>query len=93
MTFQAKVTSKGQVTLPAGLRTRLAIVEGDTIEFFFDHLGRACLRRRVKGTEALLAALEPRRSVGTYRADDEAIAAAVLAKGRRARRRGRTGRR
>lgn len=33
MGFEAKVTSKGQITLPARLREKLGILPGDRVEF------------------------------------------------------------
>ena len=43
--LQAKVTSKGQVTLPKQLRTKLAIRSGDRLEFALDKPDRISVRK------------------------------------------------
>lgn len=86
MTYQAKITSKGQITLPAELREHLRIGVGDTVEFYLDHLDRVCLRPRYAGVDELFNAVPPRAPDRRYPTDDDAIAAAVLAKDARSRR-------
>lgn len=83
MTFQARITSKGQITLPVELRSRLGLAEGDSVEFFFDHMGRVCMRARRAGVGALLSSLPSRRPV--YPSDDEAVAAGILGRDARSR--------
>jgi AbrB family looped-hinge helix DNA binding protein len=52
-TLQAKVTSKGQVTLPKQLRTKLAIRTGDRLEFEIDKAERISVRKkRAPGSSA-----------------------------------------
>jgi len=52
-TLQAKVTSKGQVTLPKQLRTKLAIRSGDRLEFEMDEPDRISVRKkRAPGSSA-----------------------------------------
>lgn len=34
--YEAKLTSKGQVTIPAEVRERLALKEGDRVDFYVD---------------------------------------------------------
>jgi AbrB family looped-hinge helix DNA binding protein len=52
-TFQAKVTSKGQVTLPKQLRTKLAIRSGDKLEFEMDKPDRISVhKKRAPGSSA-----------------------------------------
>ncbi len=48
MGYAAKITSKGQITLPAGLREELDLTPGDSIVFFTDLDGSArfAVRRR-----------------------------------------------
>ena len=41
---EAKVTSKGQVTIPAEVREALAIAEGDSVTFEVNEAGEAVLR-------------------------------------------------
>ena len=74
MQFEATITSKGQVTLPARLRERLNLKDGDKVEFYVDHEGRTMIRPRVRTTEEFLAALEPRQPDPTLASDDDAIA-------------------
>lgn len=51
--MQAKVTSKGQVTLPKRLRESLAIRAGDRLEFSLDHPHRFYVRKkRAPGSSA-----------------------------------------
>ncbi len=54
--MEAKVTSKGQVTLPAELRSRLGIEAGDRVVFFEQRDGSFALRVR-SGTLADLRGL------------------------------------
>jgi antitoxin PrlF len=53
MSMEAKVTSKGQVTLPIELRTRLAIEPGDRVVFVEQADGTFALKVR-RGTFANL---------------------------------------
>ncbi len=78
MSFHARVTSKGQITLPVELRTHLRLAEGDTVEFYFDHLGAVCLRPRRHGVKSFLDALPARQPDPAYETDDDAVAAAIL---------------
>ena len=50
--LNATVSSKGQITLPVALRTKLNLVEGSKIKFFYD--GKRTL-------------IEPERPVSAYR--------------------------
>jgi antitoxin PrlF len=53
---QAKVTSKGQVTIPIEVRNALGLHEGDTVRFEVDDSGRAVLEPvRKKGAFAKYA--------------------------------------
>ena len=52
-TLRAKVTSKGQLTLPKELRDSLAIKTGDQIEFTLESPGKIALRKqRAAGSSA-----------------------------------------
>jgi antitoxin PrlF len=53
MSAAAKVTSKGQITLPASLRSELGIEPGDTIFFFTDLDGRPTFKVRRMSREPL----------------------------------------
>lgn len=41
MTYLTKVTSKGQITLPAQVRKKLDIVSGQRVKISYDHSGKA----------------------------------------------------
>lgn len=43
----AKVTSKGQITVPKGVRTKLGLVPGDELEFV-EEAGRFVIRKRLR---------------------------------------------
>ena len=77
MGYAAKITSKGQITLPAGLREELDITPGDSIVFFTDLDGSARFtvdRRRDRPVRAVarydgpaldIAALDPSHASDT----------------------------
>ena len=46
MGYQAKITSKGQITLPAAMRRALNLNEGDRIAFSQDENGRFYIEAR-----------------------------------------------
>ena len=85
MGYEAKITSKGQVTLPAALRVRMGLRNGDHIEFYLDHLDRVLVRPRNASPLAFLEALSPRVGTPEFASDDDAIAAAILARDDRSR--------
>jgi antitoxin PrlF len=45
MVLQAKVTTKGQITLPKAIRESLAIESGDRLEFSMDGANTASVRK------------------------------------------------
>lgn len=47
----AKMTSKGQITIPSELRKEIGLEKGDEVEFFKED-GRVYLARRLEGIEA-----------------------------------------
>ena len=44
MRQEAKVTSKGQITLPAALRAKWGLKDGDKVEFHTDAFGNVLVR-------------------------------------------------
>ena len=42
--FEVTLTSKGQITIPAELRAKLNLKEGDKLEFYMDRSGRVLVR-------------------------------------------------
>jgi antitoxin PrlF len=87
MHFEATVTSKGQITIPAQLRAHLKLKDGDKVEFYADHGGRIMMRPRNRSATEFLDALEPRVPDPSIGSDDEAIAQAIAERDARSRRR------
>ena len=89
--YEVTVTSKGQITIPAELRAKLNLKEGDKVEFYLDRSGRVLMRPRNLGPTAVFENAPRRvRPAAARMTDDEAIISAVLEKDRRSRRRRRT---
>ena len=84
--FEVTLTSRGQVTIPAGLRAKLSLKEGDKLEFYFDAQDRLIVRPRNASPCAVFENAPKRRVAPRAMTDDEAIISAVLAKDRRSRR-------
>lgn len=82
--FEAKLTSKGQLTLPAELRKQMGLESGDIVEFFNDRKGRVFVRARNASPAAFLDAL-PARMPDPAISDEEAIGLAVGERDDRAR--------
>jgi antitoxin PrlF len=80
MTYQAKITAKGQLTLPADLRQRIGLRVGDHVEFLVDHHGRIVMRPRNLPAAAVLDVLAPRKPRARFKTDDDAIAAELVAR-------------
>ena len=55
--FEATLTSKGQIRIPAELRARLNLKEGDKVEFFLDRSGRLLMRPRNLSPTAIFETL------------------------------------
>ncbi|MEM8653139.1 MAG: AbrB/MazE/SpoVT family DNA-binding domain-containing protein [Pseudomonadota bacterium] len=53
MKYEAKITSKGQITLPAKLRQRLKAQSGDHLEFIETSDGEVVIRRKTESFEDL----------------------------------------
>jgi AbrB family looped-hinge helix DNA binding protein len=86
--YEVTVNAKGQVTLPAELRAKLNLKQGDTVEFFLDRSGRVLMRpRNLPPTAAFENPPKRVRPAAAKMTDDEAIIAAVLERDRRSRRR------
>jgi antitoxin PrlF len=85
--YEVTVTTKGQITIPAELRAKFNLTEGDKLEFYMDRSGRVLVRPRNLSPSAVYehAPRNGRRPADIT--DDEAIIATVLEKDRRSRRR------
>lgn len=79
------VTSKGQITLPAGLRQKLGLKAGDAVEFFEGHDGAIKVRARSKPASAIIGLLAHLRPDPRYADDDQAISDEVSERDRRSR--------
>jgi AbrB family looped-hinge helix DNA binding protein len=89
--YEVRVNSKGQVTIPAELRGKLNLKEGDKVELFLDRSGEVLMRpRNLPPTAVRGRAPKRARAAAAKMTDDDAIIAAVLEKDRRSRRRRRT---
>jgi AbrB family looped-hinge helix DNA binding protein len=85
--FEATLTSKGQITIPAELRAKLGLKEGDKLEFYIDRSGTVLVRPRNASPSAVFDNPPKRGRRQGGMTDDEAIVASVLEKDRRGRRR------
>jgi AbrB family looped-hinge helix DNA binding protein len=85
--FEVKMNSKGQITIPAQLRTHWNLKRGDKVEFYFDHGNMLRVRPRNLPPSAVWEDAPKRRQPRTSKqmTDDEAIITAVAEKDRRSR--------
>lgn len=60
---EARVTSKGQVTIPKAVRERLRIEEGDTVSFDVQVDGTVALKARNRPVESLFGMLSGKTRV------------------------------
>jgi AbrB family looped-hinge helix DNA binding protein len=74
--YKAKVTSKGQITLPAGVRKSMGLMPGEKVAFFEGEDGEFSLRRvgSIMDLEGCLAGLVPSMTIEEM---DKAIGEAV----------------
>ena len=84
----ATVTSKGQITIPIDVRSRLGLKAGDRVSFDFGQQGELILRPKRLPFEALRGILKSkRRRPVSVREMDKAIEKSILARWTRASRR------
>jgi antitoxin PrlF len=60
---RAKLTSKGQVTIPKAIRDRLGLKPGARLEFYIDEHGRAVMVPTVKLSELVGLLRRPQTAV------------------------------
>jgi AbrB family looped-hinge helix DNA binding protein len=85
--YETTVTSKGQITIPAALRVAWRLNDGDKVEFYTGAGGEVFVRPLNAKPAAVFADFGDEVMVASKGSDDEAIAAAVLLKDQRTRRR------
>ena len=83
--FPATATSKGQMTLPAAIRTRWRLKPGDQVEFYEDRKGRIFVRPLNAPPTAFFDSLPARKRSTRIASDEAAIAKAVAQRNRRSR--------
>jgi antitoxin PrlF len=83
--FDAKLTSKGQVTIPAEVRSVLGIGQGDRVEFFVHRDGRVIVRARNRPADAIVGSLAHRTADARPMSDDDAIAEAIVMRDKKSR--------
>jgi AbrB family looped-hinge helix DNA binding protein len=79
---RAKMTSKGQVTIPKSIRDRLGLKPGSRLEFYIDEHGRAVMVPTVKLSE-LVGLLRRPQGALSIEEMNEAIAQAAAARAMR----------
>lgn len=77
--YEAKLSSKGQLTLPVELRRQWSLKEGDLVEFFLDDEGHVTVFRRNRPASDLFGLLADLKPDPAYASDDEAIADQIVA--------------
>lgn len=70
MGYDAKVTTKGQITLPAKLREKLGIEAGDRIEFIEDGEGNISVVKKTNSFESLRGMIQLNHSVSSDTIDE-----------------------
>ena len=88
--FELKVTSKGQVTLPAEYRKALGIERGATLSLTVDEHGRSILKKRLSVEEAMGSLRHLGRKLGrplVQKDIDDAVTGAMHEQEERVRRR------
>ncbi len=87
MGHPAKITSKGQLTLPVEIREQMGVGPGDHVEFYVGLRGEIRVRKRNLPASAFLKSLTPRRPLANIKCDDDAIAGTAIARDARSHRR------
>ena len=77
---EAKMTSKGQITVPKDIRLKLGLKPGDRIRFLLEADGRVRLMPATRDISELVGILPKPRRVVSIEEMDEAIARAVAEK-------------
>lgn len=78
---QSTLTSKGQITLPAGLRRRWGLKPGDRLDFALELDGRVVLRKWVRRSILDIGEMLPPLQPLTEEEIDEAVTGAAKKQG------------
>jgi antitoxin PrlF len=78
---QSTLTSKGQITLPAGLRRRWGLKPGDRLDFALEPDGRVVLRKWVRRSILDIGEILPPLPPLTEEEIDEAVTGAAKKQG------------
>ena len=70
MGYDAKVTSKGQITLPAKLREQMGLEAGDHIEFIQEADGSVAVRKKDVSFQSLRGLIKLDKPIGSEDIDD-----------------------
>lgn len=73
----AKLTSKGQITIPSEVRQRMKLRAGDTLKFEVQPDGKVLLRKRLSGMELCGILKRPGQKPVTVEEMNESIAKAA----------------
>jgi AbrB family looped-hinge helix DNA binding protein len=76
---EARMTSKGQITVPKAVRVRLNLKAGDRVLFIVEDDGTARLRPFNKSISSLKGVLPPPKRKATLEEIEEAIARGAVA--------------
>jgi AbrB family looped-hinge helix DNA binding protein len=82
-TFQAKLTSKAQVTLPVKIRKSLGVGPGDGIEFFLHRTGEVFVLPRNRPATAILGKGAAYARPVSRKESDRLVGKAIAARGKR----------
>jgi antitoxin PrlF len=82
-TFQAKLTSKARVTLPAEIRKSLGVGPGDGIEFFLHRTGEVYVLPRNRPAAAILGKGAAYARPVSREQSDRLVGKAIAARGKR----------
>jgi AbrB family looped-hinge helix DNA binding protein len=78
--YETTVTSKGQITIPAALRSAWMLNDGDKVEFYTGADGEVFVRPLNAKPTAVFADFGDEVMLSSKASDDEAIAEAILRK-------------
>ena len=81
----ARLTSKGQITLPKSFRDQLSLHTGDQLALMIDSHGRIIITAKTLTLDDVFGSVKPKRRGATVASMDKAIAKHIRRKYSRAR--------